>query len=120
MCDIHSDKVIYLPGTLRKVSDALLYLCLLLVLAVQKAKVNKFSALVLNFPDTTVCIGNLDLHVYTACWDVCLDEEVCEFHGVIGQDKQLIHTGDFVELTIAPYDEVPITYFHAAVYVYPY
>lgn len=76
----------------------------------QKQKVKQFSSLLLNLPDASsrpLCIGNLDQDLYVTHWDnVRLDENVCEFHGVIGQDKELIHLGYFVELAFAHYEEV--------------
>ena len=68
----------------------------------QKAGVKEFSALVITLPDavhTPVSVGDVDSNLYTAHWDhINHSEMVCEFHAVIGQDKELIHAGDFVEL----------------------
>ena len=73
-------------------------------------KVKQFSALALNLPDApnrTVCIGDPDSHLFATHWDhVRLDENIHEFLGVIGQDKELVHAGDFLELTFAHYEEV--------------
>lgn len=61
-------------------------------------KIKQLSALTINLPDVTtenLCLCDLDSNQFAVHWNhVCLDDKVHEFHGVIGQDKELIHTGD--------------------------
>ena len=70
------------------------------------------SAVQLNLPDAggeTVCMANFHCQQspFTIHWDQFnLDDLVQEFHAVIGQDRELIHIGDFVKLSSTHYEEV--------------
>ncbi len=64
-----------------------------------------FSVMNVDLPDAqsgVVTIAGLALQhsSFVARWDhLKLDDEVHVFRGVIGQDRELVHVGDFVKLT---------------------
>lgn len=69
-----------------------------------KHAVAQFSTMQLNLPDAKGIILE-DLPVqqppFTVHWDhLSLDDTIQEFRGVIGQDGELVHVGDFVMLLI--------------------
>jgi hypothetical protein len=73
-----------------------------------------FSAVNLDLPDAdsgVVTIAGLALQhpSFVTHWDnLKLDDKVNVFRGVIGQDRELVHVGDFVKLT-AHHEEVWLT-----------
>lgn len=84
----------------------------------------QFSAVKLNLPDIedgTPCIANLQHQQpsFTFHWDhLSLDDRVQEFRAVIGQDREMVHIGDFVELSSSHYEEVCVSYFYNFTSIY--
>lgn len=81
-------------------------------------KVIQLSALKLNLhgENETLCVGNLQHQQpsLSTHWDyLSFDDRVQEFHAVIGEDREMVHIGDFVELSSSHYEEVVL-----AIYIY--
>lgn len=70
----------------------------------------QFYAVQFELPDAQgVALGDLPLvqPPFILHLDhLCLSDEIKKFQGVIGQDRELIHTGDFVLLSSVHYEEV--------------
>lgn len=115
MCDLKSDKAIYQPGTLRKVSAPCINsasVCMhsnSLRHALKNSSI-RFSALQLKLPDAPgTAIGELAAHQppFTVYWDhIDLDDFILEFRGVVGQNGSLVHVGDFVMLSSVHTEQV--------------
>ncbi|SMN01279.1 hypothetical protein SPONL_1900 [uncultured Candidatus Thioglobus sp.] len=118
MHELHCNKTIYQPGTLRGVSETCHRLCMLLLYVVKQKvlKATPFSAVKLDLPDAqggVVTVGNLSLQQppFVIHWSQLKhDDLVHAFHGVIGQNRELVHTGDFVKLTAVFHEEVCTLY----------
>ena len=111
---LHCNKTIYQPGTLKKVSEIILFIivCYINFVNQKVPQAIPFSAVTLDLPDVqggVVTVTNLSLQQppFDIHWsNLKHDDLVHVFHGVIGQNRELVHTGDFVMLTSVHHEEV--------------
>ena len=95
------------PGSLRKVHT--LNVVDLATMQESKNKAVEFSNLYVNIaelPDASTCIATLQTHqLFTTHLNYLHPQElVKEFTAVVGQDRQLIHVSDCVELSLHHYE----------------
>lgn len=66
-------------------------------------QVLKFSTVRFHLPDIqhgVVCVADIQQPLFICDWDrLSLEDVVEEFRGIIDQNGELVHTGDFVKLT---------------------
>ena len=76
-----------------------------------KSKGMMFSALQVDLPDAPgTMLGDLSTQNFTVYWDhFSLHDAIHEFHGVIGQERQLVNVGDFVFLSPAQHEVILIS-----------
>ena len=101
---VRAEKAIYQPGTLRLVSLRCFCNAIIMVvhLYLQKKQTLVLSTLKLNLPELRgISLEGLpSVHPFALHMNnLHLTDQVCEYSGVIGQDRELVHSGDFVQLS---------------------